>query len=321
MNSRNYLFSIAAVAAMALTAFIGAGSASATVLCSESATTECASFEKGSIVAASLTGSTTLSTTGGTVLDTCTSGMIEATTKNNGGSSETVSASIDELAWESCTQTTDTISKGELEIHHISGSDNGTVTGKSISFTVNSALGTCTYGTGEALDLGTLKGGNPATLEINAVLVKTAGGFACPADAKWVASYSVTFPELLYVGASAAAGLPKLSLENTGGPPKAGTRKCEFAARFEVCKFTVTNNSAFAVIITIQEITGTAGRYNIINAACAKGTEIAAGKTCTGEIRLEVNPGVNWVNGYLIQVEEKGSGGKNKNGIYGFLTT
>lgn len=322
MGEKKYLYAIfAAMAALILTAFIGAGVASATVLCNEATTSGCKSYGKGAIVDGYLAASATFSTTEGSVLDTCTGGRLEGSTSNAGGSTETVKETIEELTWEECTKTTDTTSKGELEIHWISGSDNATVTGKNISVTINTAFGSCTYGTGEAADLGTLKGGSSATMEFNAVVTKQAGSAFCPADAKFAATYTVTSPQALFIGESSAAAAPTLHLENTGGPPKFGTRGCKFAARFEICKFTVTNTSAFAVIVTIEEITGFGGRYNIISTACNVGTELGIGKSCTGEIKLEVNPGVKWTNGYLFQVEEKGSGGANKAGIYGFLTT
>jgi len=315
-----YLFTIlAATAAASLMALIGASSASATVLCSESATSGCTSYGKGAALDGLMTASSTFSWEGTTLLE-CSSGMVESTTSNAGGSSETVSAAIKELTWKACTNTIHTASTGELEIHHISGTDNGTVTGKNISMAMTTMFGNCTYATGGSLDLGTLEGGNSATLKINATLAKTAG-FFCPPKVGWTASYSVISPEALYIGASAAAAAPMIRLENTGGPPKAGTKRCEFTARFEVCKFTVKNESAFPVIVTIEEVTGPGGRYSIINKACAKGVEIVAAGFCEGEIRLEVNPGAKWSNGYLVQVEEKGSGGKNLAGMSGVMTT
>src|SRR6478735_9243262 len=139
MGVKKCLFTIFAVTAVML-AILGAGSASATVLCSESET-ECTSYGKGAAIDASLTGTTTFSTTGETVLDTCTLGILEGTTSNAGGSSETDNETIEELIWGSCTNTTTTINKGELEIHWISSTSNGTVTGKSISVTLNTAFG------------------------------------------------------------------------------------------------------------------------------------------------------------------------------------
>lgn len=322
MGVKKYLYAIfAAMAATILMAFIGVGSASATALCDAAVTTGCTSYGKGEMLDSYLTETTTLSTTGGETLDTCTTGEIEGTTSTAGSASETVKEPIKELVWGSCTKETTTITKGELEIHWISGTDNGTVTGKNISFTVNSSFGTCTYGTGESSDLGTLTGGSVGAIDISAVLTKTAGGFLCPADAKWVANYSIASPRALDIGESGGGGAPMLSLANTGGLPRTGTNTCTFTLRFEVCKFTVTNNSGFAIVVTIQEITGTAGRYSIINGACAKGTEIAAGNNCTAEVKLEVNPGAGWFNGFLFQAEQKGSGGKNLAGVMGLLQT
>lgn len=306
MGVKKYLFAI--FAAIAALAFVGASSASATVLCAESATSECASYG-GVVIDASLTGSTTFSTTGGTLLDTCTSGTIESAVGKTGGSSETVSAPIGDLTWGSCTKTTDTINKGELEIHWISGSDNGTVTGKNASVTVNTIFGSCTYGTGSALDLGTLKGGKPAAIEISAIVSKQAGSFACPAEAKWVASYSVTSVESLYAGGSPLAAAPRIRVENTGGVPTANTNRCEFSVQFEKCKVTVWNESGFPVFVTEAEIAGTNGsvRYGIIEPPpCKKGKEIPIGGSCTDEVILNAFAVKDWSNWYFIQVEGEG---------------
>lgn len=318
MGVKKHLLAIFALTA-ALTAILGAGSASATVLCNESAT-KCTSYGKGAIVDSSLKETSTFSSTGGTVLDTCTFGLVEGKTSNAGGSSETVSETIEGLTWGSCSNTTDTTSKGELEIHWISGTGNGTVTGKSISVTLNTSFGSCTYGTGTALDLGTLTGGNPATIDINTILAKQAGGFLCPAEAKWAASYSVTSPQPLYIGESAVAGAPMLWLENSGGMPVPQTRMCEFKLRLEVCKFTVWNYSGVPVVITISEVTPPLNRYEIINEECKVKNKIASGGFCTAEIQLKAAaPEAGWFNGFQFQVEEEGSKGTNKAGITGGL--
>lgn len=299
---------LVAAAAMALMALIGAGSASATVLCSAATTSECATYG-GPVIDASLTETSKLSTTGGTVLDECASGTIEGAPSNIGSSSETVSVPIGELTWASCSKTTDTVSKGELEIHWISGTDNGTVTGKNVSFTANTIFGSCTYGTGTALDLGTLEGGKPATLKVSAVLVKIAGGFGCPAEAKWLASYSVTSPQPLYIGEDAAAAAPSITVLNSGGVEKAGTNRCEFEIFNQTCSITVTNNSVFAVVVKTEEVVGTnaAARYGFSQSKCSKGAKIAAnGGFCTDIVRMLANPpAAGWSNWYFIEVEQE----------------
>jgi hypothetical protein len=319
MGVKEYLFAIFAVTAVL--AFIGADSASATVLCNEPAS-ECTSYEKGASLSAFLTGSTTLSTTGGTLLDTCTLGMSEGTTSSAGGSSETVSESIEELTWESCTNTTDTVSNGELEIHSISGTNNGTVTGKNISVTVNTAFGSCTYGTGTAIDLGTLVGGSPAMLEVNTILSKTAGGLLCPSEAEWAASYALTSPEPLYVGQkSAAATAPMIKVRNIGGVPTRGTDLCNFSAFGEVCELKVTNESLFALTITQEEFIQQAERYKFIT-KCGIGNEIAAKNGfCVARVKLEVKPGKMWRDGYFIRVKQQFKLPANYAASRGYLNT
>lgn len=304
MGVKKYLFAIFALPVGL--AFIGAGSASATVLCFESTTSGCTNYG-APLIRASLGGSSTFSTTGGTLLDTCTSGVMEGAVNSVGGSSETIGETIGELIWESCTKTTDTIKRGELEVHWISGTDNGTVTGKNISVTINTVFGTCTYGTGSALDLGTLKGGNPATIEVNSLLSKQAGGFTCPSEAKWAASYSVTSPQPLYVGESVAAAAPLIEVKNTGGVGKTNSTTCEFTQFNQTCALTVTNGPGSVVVVTEVEIfeREVKHRYVFGEHECVVGKEIAKGGFCTDIVRLNVVPEAGWFDGYYIRVSEK----------------
>jgi hypothetical protein len=199
---------LAAVAAMVLTALIGAGSASATVLCKTALKEGCAAsgwdYPTGTEIDISLVGTTSTSGTGGELLDTCTEGTNRGTTTNTGGSNETVDWNLLEFFSKSCTHTTDTIANGSLEVHWISGGTNGTVTVKGTQATKIIPGGvSCTYGAGaEGTDLGTLTGGNPATLHVETALPKLAGSFLCPGDVVWNGSYVVTSPQPLYVSAS-----------------------------------------------------------------------------------------------------------------------
>jgi hypothetical protein len=191
------ILSLAAVAAMALMAF--AGTASATVLKSGTTT-----LGVGTTIDASLKGSAKLES-GGEVLDTCTAGTVKGPITNAGGSNATVTGEIKELTWENCTKPTTTLKPGTLEIHHITGTTNGTVTGSGSEVTINGIFGTsCVYGTGAGLDLGTLKGvtSGSASLVINVSVPRTAGGFLCPSSAVWNAEYTVTSPTGLNVEAS-----------------------------------------------------------------------------------------------------------------------
>jgi hypothetical protein len=102
-----------------------------------------------------------------------------------------------------CTKHTTTVKTGSLEIHHIAGTDDGTVTGLLAEVTINGIFGvSCTYGAGTSTDVGVLTGGASPTLKVNAIIKKTAGGFICPAETRWTGEYKVTEPTPLYVEAS-----------------------------------------------------------------------------------------------------------------------
>jgi hypothetical protein len=199
------MLGLAVMAAAALTALLGAGTASATELCSTN-TSPCTGTMYGPTTAlkAELTGTAILETTGGVALDECTGGAVEGTISNTGGASETVKAAIPSsgLTWIGCNRTTGTTEGGELEIHTdtTEANGNGTLTAKGFTVQIATILGTCTYGfsTATASDLGTLKGGNEPTIEISTIVPRKTGS-ACPAEARWTAKYKVVKPTPLFV--------------------------------------------------------------------------------------------------------------------------
>jgi hypothetical protein len=196
------MLGLAAIAAMGLMVFLGASSASATVLCTTTDTPACLMpYGQLTVIDASLSGSAILES-GSTTLDTCTGGTVKGKINNAGGASETVSGNIEELTWTGCTNTTDTTALGSLEIHYIENTHNGTVTGKASKVTVNTLGVTCTYGTGTGTHLGTLTGGEAPVLNISTTVPKIEGSFICPSSASWTASYTITEPHALYVTAS-----------------------------------------------------------------------------------------------------------------------
>jgi len=103
------------------------------------------------------------------------------------------------LTWGGCNQVTKTLEGGELEVHQIAGTHNGTVTAKGFKVTVVVAGVSCVFGAGTGVDLGTLTGGAPAKLDASAVVNKVEGGFLCPADSNWTAEYTVTNHTAAYV--------------------------------------------------------------------------------------------------------------------------
>ncbi len=202
------ILALAAIAAAALTALAGAGTASATVLCKTTITTNCAlsgqDYSAGTELHLTQEEGTTLTltTTGGVSLKTCTGATIKGATTNTGSSSETVKGVWALWNWGVCSRLFTTLEIGSFEIHHIAGTDNGTLTSSGTNWTTNTIFGTCVYGTGTALDLGVITGGNPATVDINSVIPKISGNAACPAHGVLHGSFWVTSPKPLYVSAS-----------------------------------------------------------------------------------------------------------------------
>ncbi|MDQ3725860.1 MAG: hypothetical protein M3335_08250 [Actinomycetota bacterium] len=198
------MLGLAAVAAMALMAF--AGTASATELYKLQTGAGPATLGKGTVIETSMTGSSKTEASG-EVLETCTGGTMKFKVSNVGSATATVSGSLEELTWSGCTRPTATISLGSLEIHHIAGTTNGTVTGRATEWTINGIFGTsCAYGFGAGTNLGTLQGATAphshATLAINAVIPRVAGGFLCPSTVVWNTNYTTTAPTGLVVEAS-----------------------------------------------------------------------------------------------------------------------
>ena len=91
---------------------------------------------------------------------------------------------------------------GELEIHNISGTENGTVTsiGTTVNVTDNTGV-SCGYVT-SSTDIGTLTAGSPATLDLNsAKIARHSGSILCGSTGTWTGSYKVTTPGSLFIDA------------------------------------------------------------------------------------------------------------------------
>ncbi len=196
------MLGLAAVAAAALMAFAGAGTASADEICTEKANAEnmCPTGKLIEKIEGSLTGSAKLENTKGETLDTCTSGTVKITNINAAHGNKTGTASVtgdvppEDITWGSagtpCTFPTVTIKGGTTDATPATGGGT-TVTATEAQVTINTVLfGSCVYGVGTGIDLGTVaQGGN--TLAINTAVTKISG-FACPETTKWVATYNIT---------------------------------------------------------------------------------------------------------------------------------
>lgn len=215
------VLAIAAVAAGALMAFIGAGTASASVICSTTADPCPAgqAWPNGTKIKFSLKSGTSASLldTKGNSLDTCTSASVEGEITNTGSSTETVTGKITGLIWgiagTPCTFTTTTLKTACLEVHQISGTSNGTVTADKCTggnanseVTINTgAFGSCVYTVAAGKSIGDITEGigTGAVFTANAVAEKTSG-ILCPETAKWEATYVLTTPSNTTLSVSSA---------------------------------------------------------------------------------------------------------------------
>jgi hypothetical protein len=189
------MLGLAAIAALGLMAFVGAGTASATTLSTDAAGT--VKYGVGTEIHSTLKSGTSaiLETTEGTTIATCTTSTVRAAIGVATG--VWVSGAINVLNFGGCSQVTVVVARGTLEITKGAG-DAGTVVGKGSEVTLELFGVSCIYGTGTGTTLGTIAGGKESELAVNAVLPKISGGFLCPATGRWTATYIVTAPHALH---------------------------------------------------------------------------------------------------------------------------
>ena len=201
------ILGLAAVAAMALTAFMGAGTASATGLWKYTTPSANDTLGVGTTITASLEpgDSAILRDTGGLANDTCTSSHVHGTIEKDTTSGVHPSGALTELTFGGCSHTTTVLAKGELEITNIAGTTDGTVTSRGARVTVKSTVFgiSCIANTGAGTIIGSLTGAKSATghatMDINGVITLENG---C-GDSTWTGKYTVTSPTGLTVEAAA----------------------------------------------------------------------------------------------------------------------
>jgi len=204
------MLGLAAIAAAALAAFAGAGTASATVLCSTT-TSPCPAGQKyaeGTRVGFTLAAGSSLRWINGeTVLETCKEAVLKTDITNAGSATSTVTSKNNTLSFSQCTFNNSFTKLGGLEIHNISGTSNGTVTAvEEVGWTfVNPMFGSCIYGWPTAQVVGTITEGKPATLDFNLGITRLPGSsIVCPENGQLEGSLTQTEPSstTLSVGAS-----------------------------------------------------------------------------------------------------------------------
>lgn len=194
--------------ALALTALIGPGTASATKLCSVN-TAPCPAgntYGKGTAIKAQLVPGTKSVVSSGFVTVECTeSTMSGKTTSAGGGSGVAVLGQISSVTWKNCKTTSGSSCTASalntpwgVEVNGSGGSGTMSVSGAAGKF---SCAVTCEYEAKTASV--SANGGNPATIKAAGVGFSRIGGsFLCSSSASWSAEYEVTAPKPLFVVSS-----------------------------------------------------------------------------------------------------------------------
>ena len=188
------ILGLAVVAAAALTAFVGAGSASADVACTTNTTSECASSWRIRKFVTSQIGSGVIRSTSGETLNTCTGTTLEWEDEKGSETAEP-EGKVSSVAWSGCSSTTDTVAGGTIRIETketAGGVHDNTVVSVGLKVTMNIFGVSCTYGTGTGTSLGDLTIGSPAIMHYNFVDNKVEGSFLCPSTTRWESTTQVT---------------------------------------------------------------------------------------------------------------------------------
>jgi hypothetical protein len=199
------MLGLAAVAALALMAVVGASVASATTLEVGGEAKNSAVEIKASLAAGT---SAILKDSNNTTTDTCTGSTVRGTTtvftgtEVKGPLAPITEPEVEKrgLTFSNCTHTTTVLKPGSLSVANIAGTTNGTVSSQEAEVTVVStvfgASAVCKTGTGTIIGTITgVKSGN-ATMDVNAKI-----NCGILGTATWTGTYTVTSPTGLGVGA------------------------------------------------------------------------------------------------------------------------
>jgi hypothetical protein len=197
------VLALAAVATMAVLAFAGAGSASATVLCEANEDPCGEPLPAGTV----LKGETEEAGTyeGGELKGTCKSSFVAKTT-NGGGKESPVTAEITSLTFSSCTGSCATVKAANLPYAasmEATGEGNGKMLVQKGSGGGEPAVevtcgkeSPCRYGA--PTETWKLEGGHPAHLRREVIRTKIFGPASCPIQLREIYRYRLTFPSWIW---------------------------------------------------------------------------------------------------------------------------
>jgi hypothetical protein len=189
------MLGLAAVAAAALMAFVGAGTASATTLTGVGGSV----LKTGTTIHAVNSGIAKLTTSFKTI--ECSKSTVQGKTTSETGTA--VTGNVEILTFEECNCEVKVLNKGSLSIERIGATSNGTLksSGAEVTATCSSIFGNvhCIYATSNT-DLGTLTGGTTAVMGISSAdIPRLSTNALCDEGANWDATYKVDNPDTLNV--------------------------------------------------------------------------------------------------------------------------
>ena len=185
-------FGFAALAAY-LMAFVAAGTASATIIETSSGN----QLKSGTGFDLENEGNTTLHAPIGVI--ECEESRVQGVTTNDGGLGIDVVGGHVGLDWSRCNATVHVLAKGGFAIAGI-GDSNGSLIWTGAKWTVEFLGFHCIFSTNNT-KIGTITGGSPATLDVEATIPRTGGrsGIFCGSTAIWTGAYKIGNPPSLLV--------------------------------------------------------------------------------------------------------------------------
>jgi len=186
------------LAAMAL---MGAGTASATVLCPENKSPCSAPYKKGTSIKAQLVKGTKSVMTSGFVTIECTESTMSGKTTSAGGAGQPVLGEITSVTWKNCKTTSGSSCTASAlktpwlaEVTGSGGNGTMTISGAAGKFT---CAVTCEY-EAKTASVSAL-GGSPARIKATNVSFSRIGGsFLCSSSASWNSEYEISSPNPLF---------------------------------------------------------------------------------------------------------------------------
>lgn len=194
------MLSLAAVAAAALMAFVGASSASATVLTSPKGT----NLPSGTVIQAKAEGTSTITTSFLNI--TCSSSEVAGKSTNESGA--TVNVNVETLTFGGCNCEVKVLKRGTLSIAVSGSGPNGSVSssGAEVTAQCNTIFGAihCIYvtsNTGPITFTGSSSlGGGTARIDVTVGFPRLSTNFLCDEESVWHVQFSITNPDFLDIG-------------------------------------------------------------------------------------------------------------------------